>query len=70
MIITTAQPWLSPCQLLTKYYQVVSPGLTSAMMTEVSAGSSLTEELVRQEGADTDLTRVLMAVQNIIKIIR
>ena len=44
--------------------------VTSAMMTEVSAGSSLTEELVRQEGADTDLTRVLMAIQNIIKIIR
>ena len=44
--------------------------LTSAMKTEVSAGSSLTEELVRQEGADTDLTRVILAIQNIIKIIR
>ena len=32
--------------------------------------STLTEELVRQEEADKDLTRVLLAVQTIVKIIR
>ena len=58
---------LSPC-CLPVYILIITT--SSAMKTEVHAGSSLTEELVRQEGADSDLTRVLMVVQNIIKIIR
>ena len=40
------------------------------MKTEVATMSTLTEELVRQGSADIDLTRVLMAVQSIVKIIR
>ena len=40
------------------------------MKSGVGGVTSLTEELLKQEGGDTDLARILISVQNIVKIIR